>query len=449
MLVLLALAPAALIHGSHPAANRAVQRASVLVIATLKSPGTLDPAKSSTLAGRMVGDNVFNTLFTLTPSGTLTDTLATGATGGSKTLDVQIASRHLTNGRLVTPSLIARALSRTLWPSVGSPKAQTLLADIVGSGQVIAGKTQWISGIQVTGPKSLTFHLKKSDPGFLYNLASPYLAIVPVRDLSQGGPFWPTTNLIGSGGYRLTGWAPQSSLSFLAQGVHVGPRAINLIQFNAFNTAALALINHQVDAVPVPWNMANIAGQPQTRHYLRFLATGGTVSLVVNAKVHSAWMVPGVAQAALGGLTDRRWVKKTFQGLAPASTGHLSSLVSAFPSPLHPFSKSSRLPALPLAVNVNDPMGVALAHTLSRLEPGRFTVSVLPTAVFRKELTSGALAAAITTVWPGQSTASKAVQPVAVSVCRSGVLWLLASNLSGVTVFQDGALNWHHLHMKP
>lgn len=443
-LVLLALLPTVLVHVKRPAAPSHVR--SGITVAVVGSSATVDPASSSALPGRLVADNVFQTLFRLNPNGTLSPDLALSATGGGTLITLRLSPARLSNGVPVTASVVAASLARTLWPGIASPLTTRLLSSVVGITRVIQGKSRTLAGLTAVSAHVLQIHLKAADSGLLYQLANPALAIVPVSDLAQGGAYWQSTNLIGSGGYRLFSQTPNASMQ-LNKVKGSGPNSVSLQRFPTFEEAALSLVNGQTQAVPVSWLSRQQAIIPPFRKFLRWLPTGGQVTLKIYPLTGSPWLTTGGGKV-LQAVSAARWVKAAFAGMVPAdavSWPTLSAPPAAASSPTTGHSSGSAshpaLPSLGLTVSSQDAQALVLARALTRLYPGHFTVTVLSPARLAAALQAGTLPAVLASTWAGTAPAT-AKAPTSIQICPTGVLWLLRGQASHPTAFQDGALNW-------
>lgn len=441
LLIVLALAPAALVH---PAAHPTPPSESGIVnIAVLGEGATLDPASATRTGSRMIADNVFPTLFTVGPNGMLAPGLAVTASVSGNVLTIQLARGHLADGTPVTPSLVARALSQTLWPSTHSLMARRLLGDVQGAAAVMSGARPWVSGFQATGPYQLRIVLTHAVPNWIYRLTNPVLGILPVRDLVDGGGFWTISDLLGSGGWTVAADIPNASMEFRRVDGGTASPLIAVQRYPRWKEAALALLNGQVQAAEVPVGQVPSALNLGLGTRLHFLSNGGRIALVINPGPTAPW-----AHATGQGLPVTRWVDSAFAGHArpltaarlpkavagPAASGSSPAVKPAVPTPL------------PLAVDAADPLTMALAQTLERLAPGQYHVTVLSSASWASALAKGSLPAALMIAWPGQPLPAAMANWTVIPVMPDGSFWLLAPNLRHVRVFPGGALDWKSLN---
>jgi ABC-type transport system substrate-binding protein len=447
LLVVLALAPALLVHAARPAVPSTVRQ--TLTVAVFDQPNALDPATASTMAARLAADNVFQTLFRVAPNGNLIPDLAESASVNGLRITLRLRRRRLVDGKPVTALMVGASLAHVLWPDTHSPYAG-LLADVVGAGQVAAGRTRWLTGISVNGRLDLTIRLKRPDPGFLVQLANPGLAIIPVRDLSRGGPYWTATDLIGSGGYRLSAWTPGSTMEFTAAAGVPGPRRVQIVWYPRLSEAALALLTGQVSVVPVAWTDAAwlFSHERRAAAAARFLADGGQEDLLVPTGTATVWSTPAAA-TLIGRVDLARVVQTAFWGRVPANPGALATLsAGSAPPPPGPGNAPGTVPAtpgvvLPLAVSSADPQALRLAEVLGRLYPHLFQVTVLSPAALASTMVGGGNTAVLMTVPAGSAPTLGGRPPTVVALAPSGGLWLLAPGLRGASAYPDGALDWH------
>jgi hypothetical protein len=442
LLIILALLPAALVHAPTPPAVRASATDIVTVAVTGSPAATVDPAVAVQGAGALIGDNLFPTLFTIGPDGMLAPGLAVAASTSGNVVTVQLGRNRLVNGVPLTPAMVVRALSRDLWPTTDAPLAARLLADVKGAAAVAAGKAQWVSGIQATGPYQLRFVLTTSSANWVYRLANPVLGIVPVRDLTGGQGFWTLTDLVGAGSWRLVDAIPSASMEFQAV-AGLPPTLVDVERYPRLKEAALALINGQVQAVAVPWaDVTQVAGLVQARHEsLRmrtvFLAKDAHLALVFNPASATGW-----SKVQPTGPQVRALVRRAFAGtVPPAGTGRLPG-----PAAPAPGGGAAIVTApLPVAVDAANPMAVAAANALERMDPAAYRVTVLAPGAWQAALVQGTLPAVLTTVWPGQPLPPAMAGWQVRRLAPAGALWLLAKTVRHVTAFPNGMVQWASL----
>ncbi|NMP22843.1 ABC transporter substrate-binding protein [Sulfobacillus harzensis] len=418
LLLVLALVPALLI--SKPKQPQVAVPNNRVSEAIFQNPATLDPALADNPSEWAVTMNVFDTLYQVTSSGQVMPNLVSHASMSNKTLTLTIRPKRLPNGQTLSASVVAGALSRPLWPEVGSSQAKALLAHVQGAAQVEHNKLPYLSGVAVVNPDtvSITF-TKPVTSAFLKALANPALAIVPVTDEKRGGAYWQLSNLFGSGGYRLTNWVPNGSLSFRRFSGH-GPAHVQLTEYSSFQEALLAFENQVVDLVPVDPGQLSKIPQKLLKD-VRALAVPGNLELVYRPHAANISTYPAVSPAA--------WVKSTFRDRIPSLHGN-------WPSGVRHGRK------LVLYVNAGQPEAVLLADRLAKLRPGKVIVRAVSGTSLQALAKGNKIGAYI-----GQVNWFKngAVMPLA--PLRS--LWLVNPAIQAPQAFFNGTLDWHSLTLRP
>lgn len=431
LLVVLGLAPALLVHAAAPPSLPIHATSQQVPIAVFDNPNTVAPASATTLAGRMVADNVFQTLFRLGPHGTVRPDLGESALVSGTTVTVVLSDARLTNGQPVTSAMVAAALSRLATPAGSTATTRRLLADVVGVGRAESGHAPRVSGIQTAGAHRLVFHLKAPSSTFVASLSNPVLGIVPTMDMAQGGPYWQTSNLVGSSGYQLQQFEPNALMDFARAR---GP-VVTITRYPTFAEAWHAFRDGAAAALPV--SLAQLGALPAAaRADLQYLRTGGALTLMVNQSVSGPWRGSGAA-AALARVGLARWVHRALGPRVAPSSQHLASL-----APPAAAGSSGGAP-IPLAIDGASPAAVALGRALAALAPHRFAVQDLGAAALRRAWSAGTVAAVLAPVFPNDPWAAPAHGAVAaVPLAPTGAFWLVAPGLHGVQAFSDGALNW-------
>ncbi len=413
LLLIVAFLPALLIHQPQLSMQPVVNH--IFTEAIFQNPGNLDPALASNAADEEVAGNVFQTLLNVSPSGAIIPGLARSVTYHGRVVTIQLSRAHLTNGNRLTADMVAQALVRPLASPVNSAKARTLLSQVVGVRRFEQGKTSYLQGVQVTGPDTLTLTLKKAaGPSFLRNLADLALAVVPTADLSQGGSNWQFTNLIGSGGYKLTAWTLDSSVSFKKVSGQ-GPASIDVVRYQTLRAALLAYQNHLVNAIPVqPDQLTQL--NPTELKRVQPLSLPGNVSLYVN----------GAFSGKFPAVSLSRWVRTAFRGtLVPLST--------RYPSTFHPVTRNG--PTVTIWVNSKDAEAQRLALSLHSMDPA-FTVSSTSAANLSSLSRSGKISAYLGTV-------NRFAHGVRVPLVPNVGFWLFSSPAVHATLMNHNVLSWH------
>lgn len=414
LLLVLALVPALLISKpQHPLDVAPTQNVSVAIFS---NPDTLDPALATTASDWAVVSNLFDPLFRFTSSGTVVPDLVTGYSMRQDTLTLHIDPVPLAGGGHLTAAVAAAALARPLWKQVQSPVAAALLSPVVGADAVIRGTTPFISGISVVNSTTMTITLKhRVTRSFLKGLANPALSIVPASDLLRGGPDWQLSNLYGTGGYRLTDWLPNGSLTF-RRVVRRGPAEITLTVYPSFAEAMMSFQNQALNFVPVsPSQLGRVPRRLLSR--IRAMPVPGDLFLVYRSGAHHISAYPNIS--------IRRWISASFRGRVGDLGGHWPSSI--------PKGR-----AMTIYVNQDLPEAVQLADTLARMRPSRVTVQQVSLTQLTSLAQQNKMAAYI-----GQVDLFKSGGTM-VPLAPLRVLWMADPGVH-LAVYANGALNWHSL----
>ncbi|MBA3276430.1 MAG: peptide ABC transporter substrate-binding protein [Chloroflexia bacterium] len=185
---------------------------------SVTGPASLDPALSRDLSTNFLLRQVFRGLMSLDaslePVLELAESVDIPADGLTYAFAIR-ESAKFHDGRSVTPADVQVSLSRALDPRTGDGAVEALagityLQDIEGAPEQLAGMTDTLAGIAITGDRSLTITLAQRSPTFLMKLASVPASIVDSRQV-QAAADWATAPN-GSGPFSVAGWEPSESL---------------------------------------------------------------------------------------------------------------------------------------------------------------------------------------------------------------------------------------------
>ncbi len=183
---------------------------------------SLDPARSRDLSTNFLLRQVFRGLTSLDanlePVPELAESVEVSGDGRVYSFRLREPARFH-DGRRITPEDVHGSLSRALDPrttdgSVEALAGITYLRDIEGAGDQLAGQSDLLSGIQVTGDDALVITLIEASPTFLMRLASVPASIVDTRQARFDAGSNQVPN--GSGPFAVTAWEPAESLDLLA-----------------------------------------------------------------------------------------------------------------------------------------------------------------------------------------------------------------------------------------
>jgi oligopeptide transport system substrate-binding protein len=163
------------------------------------------------------------------------------------------------DGRAVTPEDVLGSFTRALDPGTAGGDASalaavTFLRDIAGADDVLAGTAGTLTGVEVTGDRTLTIRLARSSPAFLTKLASVTASIVDVTQVA-GDPGWADAPN-GSGPFRLRSWTPESLLELEAADTWwAGRPEVAAIEARLGTSATLPLNLYQAGAIDMVWSV--------------------------------------------------------------------------------------------------------------------------------------------------------------------------------------------------
>jgi len=144
------------------------------------------------------------------------------------------------DGRGVEAGDFKYSWQRACDPATGSLTAATYLGDIVGAGDVLAGDSVEISGIEVINDYTLQVTIDAPKSYFLSKLTYPTAFVVDRANVERGGEWWRRPN--GTGPFRLKQWN-EGSLFVLERNEHYyGQRAaVETVVFHLFGGVPMNL----------------------------------------------------------------------------------------------------------------------------------------------------------------------------------------------------------------
>ncbi len=134
------------------------------------------------------------------------------------------------DGREVKAEDFKYSWERASDPDTGSQTAATYLGDIVGVREVLAGKSQGISGVRVIDDYTLQVTIDAPKSYFLSKLTYPTAFVVDRADVESGGEWWREPN--GTGPFRLGQWDENNLLVLERNELYYGELAkVNSVVF--------------------------------------------------------------------------------------------------------------------------------------------------------------------------------------------------------------------------
>lgn len=189
---------------------------------SVSGPSSLDPARARDLPTNFLLRQIFRGLMSLDsnlePQPELAASVDVSGDGRVHEFGLRDLARFH-DGRSVSPADVQVSLSRALDPRTtdGSLEALagiTYLQDIDGAAEQLAGQSELLSGIAITGDRSLSITLSEPSPTFLMRLASVPASIVDREQVGMDDDWAAAPN--GSGPFGVASWVPSDSLNLVA-----------------------------------------------------------------------------------------------------------------------------------------------------------------------------------------------------------------------------------------
>jgi oligopeptide transport system substrate-binding protein len=127
------------------------------------------------------------------------------------------------NGRKVMAADFKYSWERACNPATGSQTASTYLNDIQGAADMLSGKSQSLSGVQVAGDYTLKVTLASPSSAFLAKLSYPTAFVVDKNNVAKGSSWWQSPN--GTGPFRFKSWTQGSQLVLERNPLYYGDKA--------------------------------------------------------------------------------------------------------------------------------------------------------------------------------------------------------------------------------
>ncbi|MDQ3657028.1 MAG: ABC transporter substrate-binding protein [Chloroflexota bacterium] len=189
---------------------------------SVSGPSSLDPARARDLSTNFLLRQVFRGLMSLDtnlePVPELAEAVDVSDDGRVHEFVLRDMARFH-DGRPVGPADVQFSLSRALDPRTTDGSLQALagityLRDIDGADDQLAGRSELLSGVAITGDRSLSITLGQPSPTFMMRLASVPASIVDSEQIGMDDDWSAAPN--GSGPFAVASWAPSDSLNLVA-----------------------------------------------------------------------------------------------------------------------------------------------------------------------------------------------------------------------------------------
>jgi oligopeptide transport system substrate-binding protein len=144
------------------------------------------------------------------------------------------------DGREVKAGDFKYSWERACNPATGSYVAATYLGDIVGAGEVLAGRVAEISGIRVIDDDTLQVTIDAPKSYFLSKLTYPTAFVVDRANVETGGEWWRQPN--GTGPFRLKEWDRDNLLVLERNELYYGEKAgIDRVSFQLWSGVPMVM----------------------------------------------------------------------------------------------------------------------------------------------------------------------------------------------------------------
>jgi oligopeptide transport system substrate-binding protein len=240
-------------------------------------PITLDPAISADATSHTYVMQIFSGLVRLDQELNIVPDIAESLPEGS--LDGKTYTFHLRHGvkfhdgREVKAADFKYSWERACDPDTGSGTAATYLGDIVGAKDMLAGRAEEISGVEVIGDYTLRVTIDAPKAYFLNKLAYPTAFVVDRDNVEYGQSWWREPN--GTGPFKLKEWEPGQSLILERSQVYYGePAKLEQVVFRllAFPPMALYEIGW-IDVTPVSISYVDLVSDETGQFYPQLAVT--------------------------------------------------------------------------------------------------------------------------------------------------------------------------------
>lgn len=222
----------------------------------VQGPASLDPALSRDLATNQIVRQVFRGLMqfdaALNPVPALASDVAISDEGRCYRFTLR-ADATFHDGRPITADDVVASFRRALHPATGDGDVRNLtgptyLGDIAGAADLLAGRTDQLSGARILDERTVEVALVNPRATFLMKLASVPAAIVDADQAARDPEWWRAPN--GTGPFRVEAWQPDERLVLAAQPTFRGePVGIERIEIRLGASASLPFNLYQQGAI--------------------------------------------------------------------------------------------------------------------------------------------------------------------------------------------------------
>ena len=217
-------------------------------------PITLDPAISADMSSHTYVVHIFSGLVRLDRELNIVPDIAesweVSPDGRTYTFYLRQGVRFH-SGREVQAADFKYSWERACDPAAGSGTAATYLGDIVGAGDMLAGRTGEIPGIEVIDDYALQVTIDEPKVYFLSKLSYPTAFVVDRGNVESGTNWWRRPN--GTGPFKLEEWREGQWLILKPHESYYGePAKLEQVVFYLLAGAPMAMYEMgQIDVAPV------------------------------------------------------------------------------------------------------------------------------------------------------------------------------------------------------
>ena len=217
-------------------------------------PLTLDPAISADVSSHSYVMQIFSGLVRLDQELNIVPDIAEN---WEKSPDGKTYTFYLRqgvkfhSGQEVKAADFKYSWERACDPDTGSGTAATYLGDIVGAKDMLAGRAEEISGVEVIDDYTLRVTIDAPKAYFLDKLAYPTAFVVDRANVESGGYWWREPD--GTGPFKLKKWELGQQLILERSQIYYGePAKLEQVIFRFLAVAPMALYETgQLDVTPV------------------------------------------------------------------------------------------------------------------------------------------------------------------------------------------------------
>lgn len=216
-------------------------------------PITLDPAISSEMSSHIYVMHIYSGLVKsdaeLKPSPDIAERWTVSDDGKTYTFFLR-KDVKFHDGKKLTAQDFKYSWERACNPATGSQSAPVYLGSIVGVADVIAGKSQQISGVKILDDYTLQVTIDAPKSYFLSQLTYPTAFAVEKENVESGSDWW--HHPVGTGPYRLAKWDEGSLILLQPNQYYYGKQASVPVAFHLLSGIPMSLYESgKIDVVEI------------------------------------------------------------------------------------------------------------------------------------------------------------------------------------------------------